>query len=337
MPSMLQINSRQEIVVNKQNLTYDLLKPQDSITTNGIIDVFVHDENFNAVSGMVTEEIMQRDQEDADKLVKGINLSIEQGVLEALAQPPVYTKIAVEGKSADEVADELLGEIPEEKINSGCIIVLCGLSGTGKGTTVSKIKERVEKCHSWSNGNIFRSLTKLSLLHCNKHGVNVEDVVKDSALLQTFMDCLSFVDRDGNQNYDTHIKSEELDIDVWVNDVKNTILKAADVAKSIPTVAEQSQAHVVKFVDTAVQILQNIGYTVLVEGRQQTVDYVNSPYRFELTLSNPNIIGMRRTAQRMASVAFESVKDHTEISYDEVFICLNECLMQILEHANAEN
>ena len=39
------------------------------------------------------------------------------------------------------------------------------------------------------------------------------------------------------------------------------------------------------------------GCNVLMEGRAQTVNYVRTPHRFELTLSEPIIIGMRRAAQ----------------------------------------
>ena len=41
------------------------------------------------------------------------------------------------------------------------------------------------------------------------------------------------------------------------------------------------------------------GMNVLMEGRSQTLDYVRTPHRFELTLSQPLVIGQRRAAQRM--------------------------------------
>lgn len=42
---------------------------------------------------------------------------------------------------------------------------------------------------------------------------------------------------------------------------------------------------------------------VLLEGREQTVNYVRSPYRFELVLSHPELIGQRRAAQRIMALA----------------------------------
>ena len=47
------------------------------------------------------------------------------------------------------------------------------------------------------------------------------------------------------------------------------------------------------------------GYTVILEGRAQTVNYVDTKYRFELTMSDPSLIGKRRAAQRIAASAME--------------------------------
>jgi signal recognition particle GTPase len=73
-------------------------------------------------------------------------------------------KISVTGKTPDEVADEIikvLGDAPQK----GCIMTLQGLSGTGKGTTVSKLQEKLPKAQTWSNGNLFRSYTLLAVTY----------------------------------------------------------------------------------------------------------------------------------------------------------------------------
>ena len=44
------------------------------------------------------------------------------------------------------------------------------------------------------------------------------------------------------------------------------------------------------------------------EGRSQTLDYVRTPHRFELTLPEPILIGYRRAAQRMMGAALEKLK-----------------------------
>ena len=66
-------------------------------------------------------------------------------------------------------------------------MTIVGLSGVGKGTTVSCLRsmlanEREDKDASkvlcWSNGNIFRSLTMLTSLHMEQNGLSdVGDVI----------------------------------------------------------------------------------------------------------------------------------------------------------------
>jgi hypothetical protein len=54
--------------------------------------------------------------------------------------------------------------------------------------------------------------------------------------------------------------------------------------------------------------MRTAGMNVLMEGRAQTLDYVRTPHRFELTLSEPLTIGKRRAAQRMVAAATQSLK-----------------------------
>lgn len=65
---------------------------------------------FSAKEG---SEILARDQEDAEKLAKGIDAAIAKGVLEREEAAP-YTKIDVFGKTADEVADEIIGHLGDD-------------------------------------------------------------------------------------------------------------------------------------------------------------------------------------------------------------------------------
>lgn len=50
------------------------------------------------------------------------------------------------------------------------------------------------------------------------------------------------------------------------------------------------------------------GIVVLLEGREQTVNYVRTPLRFILTLSDGSLIGKRRAAQRIMAAALDDVK-----------------------------
>ena len=46
----------------------------------------------------------------------------------------------------------------------------------------------------------------------------------------------------------------------------------------------------------------------------QTVNYVRSPFRFTLTMSDPALIGARRAAQRVAAAAAEALGSDAEAS-----------------------
>merc|ERR1712048_1139669 len=90
-------------------------------------------------------------------------------------------QVSVTGKSADAVADEIiaaLGDAPSK----GCIMTLQGLSGTGKGTTVAKLKEKLPNAQTWSNGNIFRSLTLLAVTWSEKEGCDLKDCLTPEKL-----------------------------------------------------------------------------------------------------------------------------------------------------------
>merc|ERR1719199_2252563 len=115
------------------------------------------------------------------------------------------------------------------------------------------------------------------------------------------MKCLSFGKIDGK--FDTAIKGYGLDLKV--SEVANTVLKEPKVGKNIPTVAKLTQGEVVKFAGGAADQMRADGMNVLMEGRAQTLNYVRTPHRFELTLPDPIIIGQRRAAQRMMGSATE--------------------------------
>jgi cytidylate kinase len=293
-----------------------LLAASDSATTAAIIDAFQGDETFMKVSVAEMQGIITRDEEDADKLAAGVKLAVDKGVLSA--EPPIEPteKIDVLGKTAEQVADEIiavLGDAPA----SGCVMILVGLSGTGKGTTVELLKKKLPKAITWSNGNVFRALTLLVVTHCELEGKEFSEDVLTPELLQQCMEMLTFDEFEGS--FDTKIAGFGLDL--MVNKVQNTTLKDPKVGKNIPTVAKWTQGEVVKFASGAVQKLGAAGFNVLVEGRAQTLDHVRTPHRFELTLSDPRIIGMRRAAQRMmanAQAALEGQSPSPEAINDEL-------------------
>ena len=72
------------------------------------------------------------------------------------------TSIDVLGITVDDVCARITKALGADS-SSGRIIVLSGLSGTGKGTTVAALEQALPRSVTWSNGNIFRALTLLAL------------------------------------------------------------------------------------------------------------------------------------------------------------------------------
>lgn len=109
-----------------------------------------------------------------------------------------------------------------------------------------------------------------------------------------------------------------------VSEVQNTELKSPMVSKNIPTVAEMTQGEVILFAANAVDIMGKDGLVVLLEGREQTVNYVRTPYRFCLVLSDESLIGKRRAAQRIMADALKNLP--TGASDEQVTNALDQSL-----------
>ncbi|GAB5353315.1 hypothetical protein AAMO2058_000026400 [Amorphochlora amoebiformis] len=217
-------------------------------------------------------------------------------------------KVDVMGKTPDKVTDGIikaLGDAPSK----GCVMTLEGLSGTGKGTTVAMLKKKLPNATTWSNGDIFRSITLLAAKYAEVEKVELKESLKPEKLAE-FMKMLKF-DKFGD-SFDVEIKG--LGYHEMVSKVNKTLLKSKPVATNIPTVASKTQGEVIMFVRDAVAKMAAAGKNVLVEGRAATLKYIVTPYRFELVMSDDIVIGARRAAQRIGAKALdECKKDPTKI------------------------
>ena len=279
-----------------------LLLRQDAETSNAVIALLQGDAAFDALSARESAETAARDRADDDKLQAGVDLAVAKGVLPAGLVPAPYHSIPVEGKSTDEITAEISARLPA---GEGSVIVLVGLSGTGKGTTVARLAQQLPQAVTWSNGNVFRALTLLAVKWCEARGLAGFDA--DAALtpanLADFMAMLHF-GRHGGGGGGFDIRVQGLGVDALVADIANTELKAPAVSRNIPTVANATQGEVVGFVAKATAMMSAAGHNVIIEGREATVNHIPTPYRFALTLKDPAVIGRRRAAQRvMAAVA----------------------------------
>lgn len=279
-------------------LSLKLLQKGDDSTSNAIIAAFDQQPDFVKFATAEMEAIQARDAEDGDKLAAGIAEAVKRGALEAEPAVEHTTVVQVLGKSADAVAAEIVAKLGRAT-TSGCVLVLQGLSGTGKGTTVAKLQAALPRAVCWSNGNVFRSLTLLAVSYCEANDIPFSADALTGPVLTRLVQCLSF----GKYNGKFDIKIEGYGHNLLVSEVANTTLKEPRVGKNIPTVAKLTQGEVIKFAGDAAAKMGADGMNVLMEGRAQTLDYVRTPHRFELTLAEPLIIGKRRAAQRMMAAA----------------------------------
>jgi len=329
------------------DLTYPLLTAQNATTTNAIINHYAQSESFTTLSTFEGNAILQRDAEDDTKLQKGIDIAKAKGVIDPKFIPEEYIAIDVLGKNPEEVAEEILTTVRSSSSsgNKGGVVVICGLSGTGKGTTVSTLQQKLESDEGkqvvcWSNGNIFRSVTLLAATWCEQQQQHADesngggdgDITKalTKENLAEFMTMLSFGKfKDGK--YDTRICG--LGLDCLVSEVQNTELKGPKVSKNIPTVAEVTQGEVILFAAEAIRQMGEDGIFVLLEGREQTVNYVRTPLRFTLTLSDLSLIGKRRAAQRLAAGVLDEVKEGASV--EEIEVALDGQLAKMVKEASA--
>lgn len=234
---------------------------------------------------------------------------------------------------------------------------------------MATLKDKLEKEDNkqvvcWSNGNIFRSVTLLAVTWCEQQDdcdgfdpakalmkenlasfvgmlefgkvrrcdVSLVVTIKNNIytalytkLMRLYHPTIQF-----NGKFDTKICG--LGLDLLVSEVQNTELKVPKVSKNIPTVAELTQGEVVLFASNAVKTLGENGIFVLLEGREQTVNYIRTPLRFTLTLSDMSLIGKRRAAQRLAAGALSEVKEGAS-SEEDITKALDGQLQKMMKEA----
>mmetsp|Transcript_11154 Transcript_11154/g.36858 ORF Transcript_11154/g.36858 Transcript_11154/m.36858 type:complete len:320 (-) Transcript_11154:377-1336(-) len=285
-------------------LSFEVVKAQNASTTDALIRELGDDADFRALSALEGESLAQRDAEDASKLEAGIRRSISLGVLPEQAEAPSYKEIDVLGKSPDEVCDVISRDVPR---GAGAVIVLCGLSGTGKGTTLARLAERLPNTTTWSNGNCFRALTLLATRYRDARPCDLREALTP-ANVASFVEMLTFESFQEGEREVWDLVIDGLGYRARVSEVKNTDLKSATVSQNVPTVAKETQGEVVLFANKAVTKMKDHGLVVLLEGREATVNYIDTPHRYALAMSDAALLGKRRAAQRVAAALLDALK-----------------------------
>ena len=297
------------------------------MTSAAVVALLAADPTFAALSASEGEGIRRRDAEDASKLQEGVAFSISKGVIAADHGASPAIEINVAGRSADEVARIIIDALPpppssekekkEAEAEEGSVVVLVGLSGTGKGTTVKKLQEALPNVITWSNGNAFRALTHLIAAAAGKDKLTEADVtaerVADAVAKLSFERIEGKNKENGEENDKPSSSSSSFFFDVVidgtmrVSEVQNTLLKAPVISANVPTVAGQTQGEVILFARRAVETLRRNGHNVILEGRAQTLNYIPTEHRFELVMPDARLLGQRRAAQRVIAHALKQL------------------------------
>ncbi len=270
--------------------------------TNAIIETLLTNPKFIELSRIETGRTVQRDQMDAGRLHLGVKRSIDEGKLKPLRTTINTKKISVDGLTTQEI----IGEIKKglKTSSSGRLITISGKSGTGKGTTSEALTASFFNGVAYSNGDVFRVLTYLTI---EALGANIPKLRKEKGkyfsqlpthFFEKLLKGIKFEFSEGKP--DIVIKSGR----IWgkrVSEIKNSRLKARDISILVPLVAARTQGLSIAFARKAIKEMIAKGYTVIQEGRQVSLDHLPTSDRFELVLNDAKIIGQRRIAQRIAA------------------------------------
>ena len=130
--------ARQSICPTMSFVSYTLLQQQSADTSSALIDHWVNSADFIKLAEYEGNMTVARDQEDGHKLQIGIDYAKQKGVIDPNFVPEPYVQIDVLGKTPAQVADEIIATVLQKDQSSssqssgGSVLVLCGLSGTGK-------------------------------------------------------------------------------------------------------------------------------------------------------------------------------------------------------------
>jgi cytidylate kinase len=355
-------------------LSFELLSLQNAETSSAVLTLFADNSLFQQLSQYEGDLTQARDQEDDEKLKVGVDIARAKGVIDPDLVPAAYRAIDVHQKTPEQVADLILQHVQATKereakaevstevssdeqastlsssssSSTGAVIAIVGRSGTGKGTTVSEmvrqLSVRNQPVVTWSNGNVFRAITLLATTYADEHKLSIEEVLTKE-LLAGFVSQLSFTaggndcDDDDAETRNATGTIDQFDIVIAgvgrVSEIQNTVLKSPQVSQHIPTVAKLTQGEVIQFCASALQTLAARGVIVLLEGREPTVNYVPTLHRFELILSQPELIGQRRAAQRIVGQAYSVLQQQQQqgsaISDEQVQKALEKALADMVQ------
>lgn len=108
------------------SITLETLKQQNAITSSAIIEEYKNSRRFAMLSTYEGDLTVQRDQEDASKLLKGIEFAQSKGVIDPNFVPESYIPIDVLGKTPDQVADVIMQQVESNAQSDDGLVIVFG-------------------------------------------------------------------------------------------------------------------------------------------------------------------------------------------------------------------
>jgi cytidylate kinase len=192
----------------------------------------------------------------------------------------------------------------------GRLVIMYGLSGTGKGTLSGMLSKKLAKGVHFSNGDIFRALTYL---------IRLESMEKESSFdyylgmltPERVESLLARIQYQSSANgVDYTIKKGPFE-SVMLSNIRNSALKT--LSPLVPLVATRFPQEVIRFSKLVVDDMLNRGMDVVLEGREDTIYHYEADQQFELKLENKEIIGERRVVQRVLANAQKLQRQHLDV------------------------
>lgn len=277
--------------------------------TDAIIDLLAEEPTFQEFARLELASLRERDRKDGLMLAAGIQDAIDEGLLKDVGPPPAYIDIDVMKHDAEARATYIKSRLPQEAGSvTGCTVVLVGASSTGKGSTCDKFLKLVSGSSVWSNGNCFRCLTLLAVLHCERQGKDFDPDCLSKENLGSWTRMLEIRKSDA-AGWDISVNG--LGLKESVSQIQNTLLKEARVVQHLPAVAKKTQFHVIDFARKALSAMSDDGAVVLIEGRTETLDHIPSPFRFRLVMpeAGQKVLGERQAALQIEARVRQILED----------------------------
>jgi len=208
--------------------------------------------------------------DNGDMWQRAVNVAVDKKLLPATVEVETVKRVEVAGRSGDAVAQEIIAALGDAP-SAGCVVALQGPASTEKTAVVAALQRELPKAETWPMSTFFRAMTFLLLTVSEQTGSSLRDVLQRPEMLAAGIEMIDEM-REGRS------------IGAMAADAERMMGMSSDGSKlvdNVPLAVEYGLGEVIAFVTAALAKLD--GVNVLIDGREETLKFIRTPYRFELT------------------------------------------------------